>query len=153
MPSILQFTASVAGLAFASVSLFGWGTIVRCITRTSNELWPVTIVLGLCTVLMIGGLVNVARIAFAESLWSIAIAGFLLAVFHFMRSKFSFAAIIRLRPASITWIEAASVSIFIVLVIGFTIATQLPPDAFNVDDDLQTYFLFPVRQLQTGTVS
>src|SRR3974390_2815941 len=117
MPSILQFTTSGAGLAFASVSLFGWGTIVRRVTRTSHDLWPVTIALGLCTVLMIGGLVNLARIAFAEILLSIAIAGFLFAVFHLMRSKFSPTAIIRLRPASITWIEAASVTIFIVLVI------------------------------------
>src|SRR5262249_36494395 len=40
----------------------------------------------------------------------------------------------------------------IVTVIGFTIVTQLPPDVFNIEDDLPKYFAHPVRQLQTGTL-
>ena len=152
MNPIVQFSASLGGLAFASASLFGWGAIVRRLARLPNGSWPVTIALGLSAVLVIGGILNVARIAFAGTLWCVAASGLLFAVYQIARSEISLGTIIRSRWTGIICLEAALVSAFIVLVTIFTIATQLPPDAFNFQDDLQKYFAHPVRQLQTGTV-
>jgi hypothetical protein len=118
----------------------------------ANGTWPVTIALGLGLVLVIGGIVNVARIAFAATVWSIAIAGLLFAIVHLKRSVRSRLMFIRPGWDRMTWIEAASVGTFIALAISLTIATQLPPDVFNFPDDLQKYFAHPVRQLQTGTL-
>ena len=50
------------------------------------------------------------------------------------------------------WREDALAGGFIAMVIGFTVATQLPPEAFNYHDDFQKYFAHPVRMLATGTL-
>jgi hypothetical protein len=117
--------------------------------------WPITIGLGLGVVLAIGGVVNVARIAFALTVWIIATIGFLFFVFTLQQT----------RPSSSTWlrkawaaqtrserIETLATVTFIVLIVVFAVATQLPPDVFNFDDDLRKYFTYPVRQLATGTL-
>src|SRR5262249_58269850 len=131
MTSIVLFTVSVVGLGLTTISFFGWGTVVRGLARMKNRTWPTTIGLGLSAVLTIGGIVNVARIAFAEVLWSITIVGILFAILH-LRLKFSWSRFIHPGWSRMTWIEAASIAAFIVTVIGFTIVTQLPPDVFNI---------------------
>jgi hypothetical protein len=40
----------------------------------------------------------------------------------------------------------------IAVVLWCTIATQLPPKVYNCFDDLQKYFAYPVRMLETGTL-
>src|SRR5262245_34174369 len=69
---IVEFIVSVGILVVAAASLFGWGEQVRRMARMPALAWPTTIGLGLGTVLAIGGLVNVARIAFAMTLWIVA---------------------------------------------------------------------------------
>ena len=118
----------------------------------ANGTWPVTIGLGVSAVLLIGGLANLARIAFTATLLGITIAGFMFAIFHFTRSKVSGPTFFRQDWVMMTWIEAGLAAAFIAITIGFTIATQLPPDVFNFHDDLQKYFAHPVRQLETGTL-
>jgi hypothetical protein len=152
MTPIIQFCTSVGALILASASLFGWGTSVRRLARMANGTWPVTIGLGLSAVLLIGGIANVARIAFASTLLGVTIVGLLFTIFHFMKSKVFGPNFFHPNWAWITWIEAGLVTAFIVIAVGFTITTQLPPDVFNFQDDLQKYFAHPVRQLETGTL-
>jgi hypothetical protein len=136
----------------ATASLFGWGTIVRRLGKMAGGTWPVTVGLGLSAVLLVGGVVNDARIAFATTLAGITIVGVLFAIFHLARSKVRTADLFRPDWTRMTWIEAGLVAAFIAVAIGFTIATQLPPDVLNFHDDLQKYFAHPVRQLETGTL-
>lgn len=151
MSAIGQFALSVGVLLLASMSLLGWGGVVRRAAGCSGGVWPVTMALGLGAVLAIGGIVNLARIAFAVTLWVIAAAGLL-----FLAPR------LRSWPASVktAWraagtserIEAAAACALIALVAGLTVATQAAPEVFNVRDDFPKYFAHPARELQTGTL-
>ena len=151
----MQFVLSIGALLFAGASLFGWGELVRRIARMAPSSWPITIGLGLSTVLAIGGVVNLARISFAVTLWIVATTGFLLFVLairqacHPVRTCSVLLWTSRTRSERI---ETVAASAFIAVIIFVIVATQLPPAAFNFHDDLQKYFAHPVRQLSTGTL-
>ena len=151
MAPLIKFGVSVAILALAAASLFGWGTVVRRLSKLANGTWPVTIGLGLGAVLMLGGIANVARLAFAWTLWSLTTAGLVLAILHIVRQRGS----LRFPGAGwnrADWVEAVSACVLIALATGFAIVTQLPPRVFHYTDDFQKYFAHPVRQLETGTL-
>jgi hypothetical protein len=152
MAPLIKFGVSTAVLLLAAVSLFGWGKLVRRLANMANGTWPVTIGLGLSTVLMLGGILNVARLAFAWTLWGLAAAGIAFAIFYVGRSRRSPPVSQREGWALTAWIEAGSAGAFIALATGFAIATQLPPRVFHLFDDFQKYFAYPVRQLETGTL-
>jgi hypothetical protein len=150
---LLKFFYAVGTLAIACASLFGWGILIRRFSRVPKGSTPVTIALGLSAILVVGGLLNLARIAFAPALWLVAGTGLVACAVHIIP------ALSRIRPSSLTdetswsgWSEDALASGFIAIMIGFTVATQLPPAAFNFHDDLQKYFAHPVRMLATGTL-
>ena len=152
MAPLIRFGISIGVLALASASLFGWGMVVRRLANMANGTWPVTIGLGLSAVLMLGGIVNVARVAFNWTLWTLTAAGIAFAIFTFARSRHPRLLFMREGRAWTTWIEAASTGAFIALATGFAIATELPPAVFHFADDFQKYFAHPVRQLETGTL-
>lgn len=153
MTAGLRVACSALLLAGAGLSLLGWGMLARRVTRTAGS-WPTTIALGLSGVLVVGGLLNLARIAYAPALWAAAAGGLLLLALD-VKSPGRLVAwarsIRQRRPAE--WAEDAVTGAFIGAVLVFTTATQLPPDVFNYDDDLQKYFAHPVRMLATGTLT
>jgi len=136
-------------LLLAAASLFGWGSLTRRLTRTSSGPWPTTIGLGLAAIVVVGGVVNLLRVAYAPVLLIIFIVG--LVVFRFHAKSF------RPRQPSV-WksrsavFELSLVALLIATVTLFTILTQVPPRAFNFHDDLEKYFAHPVRMLATGTL-
>jgi hypothetical protein len=147
-----QFILSLGALLVANVSLLGWGGVVRRAAGSAGGTWPVTISLGLSAALLLGGIVNLARITFAPTLCIIAAAGIVFFVPYAATWNW---------PATIqTWwkatpksqrVEAVFIIGFVAVVIGIAIATQLPPAVFS-GNDLQTYFAHPTRELQTGTL-
>jgi hypothetical protein len=48
---------------------------------------------------------------------------------------------------------AVSAALVVIVVLSFVAATQFPPAAFNIYDDLEKYFAFPTRMLTTGTLA
>ena len=133
--------AAMAGFAFA---LYGWGCAFRRLFKMERGVWPVTVALGMASVIFLGGLLNAVAFAFAPALIVVFVLGAGLAIIdlkgHF-RNLWC--------PPSRTWL---AVMIPTAVIIAFTVATQLPPAAFNADDDFTKYFLYPVRMLHTGTV-
>src|SRR5689334_14485478 len=121
MASLVQFGVSIGTLMLSAVSLFGWGTAVRHLAKMANGSWPVTIGLGLGAILMLGGLLNVARLAFAWILWSLTAAGVAFAIVYLARSWRSTLVAMRETWGRPAWIEAASAGIFIALATGFAI--------------------------------
>lgn len=155
MQPVMHFALAVAALALASASLFGWGATVRRLAGAGTGLWPVTIGVGLATVVMIGGIFNLARVALPATVVVVALAGLVLGGCQLRSCRTAAVTGTRHPPQAGTasaWLETAAVGILILLVVGFAIATQVPPAVFNHFDDLGKYFAHPVRQLETGTV-
>jgi hypothetical protein len=124
-------------MALATLMLAGWGWAFRRAFPTEAG-WPETVVLGLGTVIFIGGILNLARLAHPWAIAMVAAAGIVLGVLGIRERRPQ-------RPDLLT-------SLLILAVAIFTIVTQLPPDVYNFHDDLQKYFAYCVRMLETGTV-
>src|SRR5580698_873971 len=132
----MVIATSLVLLAVATLMFFGWGSAFLNLFRLKPTAWPATVALGMAAVVFVGGVLNLARIAYPAALATITIVGLLLA----LREGFSF------EPPSIL------VAIIIAAAVIFTIATQLPPSIYNFHDDYQKYFAYPVRMVETGTV-
>jgi hypothetical protein len=130
--------------AFAFV-LYGWGWTARRLfsnaSRAESRSWPSTAASGMAAIVFLGGVLNLARLAYPWALALVAIVGVALGVLALK------SAIKRGGNRSISniWLLAAVVFCFVVL-------TQVPPKAYNFHDDYQKYFVHPVRMLETGTV-
>ena len=137
----MKVVFALAVFAAAAFMLYGWGWAARRILRAEAALWSATAAAGMAAVVFIGGLLNLARIAFPWALGCLAAAGIALGV----------VALLKERPRKF---EVSALAWFIVpvAVLIFTIVTQVPPRAYNFHDDFQKYFGHPVRMLETGTV-
>lgn len=129
----MVIAASLVLLAAAAMMCFGWGAAFCRLFHVEQKSLPVTISLGMAAVVFIGGILNLARLAYPTALAIVAIIGIALA----LRGRVSF---------EWPWL------IPIAAVVIFTIATQLPPSIYNFHDDYQKYFAYPVRMVETGTV-
>jgi hypothetical protein len=135
--------------AFA-VSCSGWGLIVRRVLRLEKGAWPSTVALGLAALVALGGLLNLARLVSPASLATLFSIGWIpAAATFFVRCKERRAPARRLRKSAPVWIFAW---VTVILLLAYTVITQLPPGAYNLDDDFTAYFAHPVRMVQTGTV-
>ena len=67
--------AAMAGFAFA---LYGWGCAFRRLFKMDRGVWPVTVALGMASVIFLGGLLNAVAFAFAPALIVVFVHGHLL---------------------------------------------------------------------------
>lgn len=136
-------------IAFA-VSCSGWGLIVRRVLRLQKGAWPSTVTLGLAALVALGGVLNLARLVSPASLATLFSIGWIPAAFtFFVRCKESPALARCFRKGAPVW---TFTWVAVILVLIFTVITQLPPGAYNLDDDFTAYFNHPVRMVQTGTI-
>ncbi|MGA2093305.1 MAG: hypothetical protein ABSH16_07875 [Sedimentisphaerales bacterium] len=104
-----------------------------------------TITVGLGVVIFLGGVLNLLRLAYGWAFDILLIVGIALAGW-FTRFKFKL-------PRKVSdWLCAAIPGLLIVVIMLFTVKTQLPPKVFNWHDDFEKYFAHPVRMLETGTL-
>jgi hypothetical protein len=120
----------------ATLMLWGWGSAFQRVFRLERATWPATAAVGMAVVVFVGGILNLARLAYPWALTAIVAIGIYLA----LRAGISFET-----PPVLVVLAIAVVTVF-------TIATQLPPGMYNGHDDFQKYFAYPVRMLETGTV-
>jgi hypothetical protein len=142
----------VKALAFfillaATLLFWGVGVTLQRLMRVKPLIGPVAIGLGISAVIFVGGLLNLARIAFAPVLWSIAAIALLITLRELRHVKLDSQIAL---PAKIDLLAAAALIGAVAL---FVIGTQLPPSVFNFHDDFEKYFSHPVRMLSTGTLS
>lgn len=134
----MVLAASLGVMVVATLMLGGWGWAFRRALGLERGTWPSTVALGMATVVFLGGILNLTRLAHPWALALVAAAGILL----------SFSALREIpleRPPLL-------ISLLIAGIVIFTIATQLPPNVYNFRDDYEKYFAYPVRMLETGTV-
>jgi len=150
----MTLASALAIIVLASISFYGWGRIARRLMRMPNGGWPTTIALGLAGVVFLGGVANLARIAFPATIGAIFAFG-LLAAGIFGRAamrRISFghggllATDVRKSPTKVLiW---GCIGVLLV----FQVYTQASPSGYNYHDDYQKYFALPVRMIETGTL-
>ena len=127
-------------------SLWGWGSLFKRIINVHPGNAAVTLLLGLALWVFFGGILNVLSLAYPIALDVIVIFGLILFYLH------SRSLLLGIKLDKSQWTYAGALLALILVYIGFVIATQLPPDAYNLHDDFEKYFAHPSRMLQTGTL-
>lgn len=135
--------AILAALAVFIVSLWGWGWGVRRVFGIAAGSASLTLGSGLAGLIFLGGVLNLIRLADAPALLGLVAGGLVLAGFGRSES--------RAWVARLSWRDLA-ILVPVLLILTFTVATQLPPAAYNAADDYAKYFFHPVRMLATGTL-
>ncbi len=140
----MQF-AILAALAVFIVGLWGWGWGVRRAfgMGAAADSASLTLGLGLAGLIFLGGVLNLIRLAGAPALLGLVLGGLVLAWVG--RGE------VRAWAARLSWRDFA-IAVPVLLILAFTVATQLPPAAYNAADDYAKYFFHPVRMLATGTL-
>lgn len=142
----MVFAGFIAVLIVAGISLIGWGTLANRLTRNPARNWVVILCVGLAVIIFFGGVLNLLRLAYGWAFDGLTLGGIVLAVS--LNKKF--------RPSlprnKGEWLYVIILGLVISLIMGATIVTQLPPRVFNYHDDLEKYFAYPVRMLETGTL-
>jgi len=126
-------------------ALWGWGVLCQRLAKCPVRNWAVTIIFGLGSIIFWGGVLNLLRLAYGWTFDGLLLIGIALAVKY---RKFR----PRLPSDAGEWFHLAILCVPVVLIMFFTVQTQLPPKAFNYHDDFEKYFAHPVRMLQTGTL-
>jgi hypothetical protein len=127
-------------IALFAFSFYGWGRGARRLFHMERGGWAATAVLGMAAVVFLGGVLNIARLAYPWALATVAAAGVLLAVPDLKGISFKFDS------------RSTIVVLLTALIVGFTVLTQLPPRSYNFHDDYEKYFAHVVRMIETGTV-
>ena len=133
---------AVCGLllsALAALSCLGWG---RLVDGRAGLAWPVAATLGLAVVVALGGLLNLAGMAFGWALDGVAAIGLILAGWTLWR-----------RPPRAPSARGLAIAALALIPAGFVAATQLPITLFDFLDDFSKYFAYPMRMLATGTLA
>jgi hypothetical protein len=155
---VLTPLLAIAVLAVCLAALVGWGSLLHRLCGGGAPVpWTYRAALGLVAVALLGGPLNLARLAYGPALDALVVAGLAL---------LAAPALARLRRRPIAagpegaapgpdW-RARAADLLPRLVIGaaalFLVATLLPAGVFNHHDDMQKYMVPPLRMLQTGTL-
>lgn len=126
-------------------SLFGLGGLCCRTIGYRAGTWPETIGIGMAGLIVVGGVLNLCRISYGPVYDCMLVAGMIAAFWAVPRKIYDTAF-----PAWI-WYQAA-LSALIIGTLWMIGHAELPPSAFNYQDDFEKYFVHPVRMLRTGTV-
>lgn len=160
---MLAFLIAVFVLLVFLASCYGWGRFMfGQVYRVAPSSPAFCITLGLGTWVVIGGLLNLARISYGFSLEIILAIGLVLLALdvnrlgssNFFRFREFFASVTRASSAPLL-IKRFSNLVPLVLLLfatAFHMLTVLPTGAVNFHDDFHKYLVAPYRMLQTGSL-
>jgi hypothetical protein len=132
--------------AIVLISFAGWGELAGRVTRFKSAGWGFRFATGTAVVISLGGVLNLAHAISRQSVFCVLAIGAAYAVMNLRLPR-------RLRKPS----PAAAVLVCSVLcLVGVRYAGSLRgstdcPGAFECEDDLRAYLVFPNRMLQIGT--
>ncbi|SPD73125.1 membrane hypothetical protein [uncultured Desulfobacterium sp.] len=144
----------VGALAFIYFSaFFGWGRLVEILLRLRWPL-PFTTCLGMSFLIFLGGVLNLAGLAYPIVLDIVIIFGLGISIFTSLRSLHltSISACKRHYLTSEYLSGLLPSAVLIIIVFGYLTHTVSTPMAFNFHDDLEKYITHPIRMLETGSV-
>jgi len=148
-----NFIISVAIIGAYTLSIIGWGKLTLRLSDYSNHKNSLSYetLIGIASLIIIGGILNTIGIAYANTLNAIIFLGWILA------SYFMFGAIqkINLSQAlkSANEFRSDHFSIFITGFIAvFVISQLLPSNIFNYHDDMHSYLTRITLMIDTGSL-
>ncbi|MCP4113414.1 MAG: hypothetical protein GY749_49115 [Desulfobacteraceae bacterium] len=128
------------------VAIYGFGLFINQLTNYYNNNYAINLTIGLGCLIFLGGVFNLLNIAYG---WIFDIL-FLVGIVIFIQKSKNVQFNLQKNKSELFHFILVALVIFVIMF--FTIATQLPPDAYNYHDDFEKYFAHPVRMLQTGTL-
>ncbi|MSU24774.1 MAG: hypothetical protein EXS32_13245 [Opitutus sp.] len=138
----------LAAVVVGFVVLGGWGWVAKRLAGMPALPLFVTVAVGMATLLCLGGILNLARLASRPAFDLLVLSGLLAA---------GVAGGVGLRERlrwRFEWSWAQAVAALALVAVGWFVARYLTPvSAFNWHDDFERYFSYPVRMLATGTVA
>ncbi len=141
----IRWPIFAASIALSFCSLWGWGWLFSRCARLPRAGGALTITTGLAAIIMLGGWLTLAGVAYALTLRGVLFLGLILGAIAWWRAG-------RRIPAMPRVGEFVA-SIPILLVAWFVARYLTPPVVFNIHDDLERYFAYPVKLLATGTLA
>lgn len=130
----------------AGTALWGWGRVIRRWLPGPRVSGPLTTVLGLGGILFAGGVLNAAGWAHPAALNALIAAGIAVALGAAAERLIGGRAL--RRPAA----GAGLAAIPLLVAGGFLAVHLVPQQTYNLYDDFQKYFAYPVRMLATGSL-
>jgi hypothetical protein len=144
-PAAAVIASGAAGVALMACAFYGWGRLARRLAGLPKGTWPVSVALGLASVIFLGGVLNLCRLAYPAALAGIVLAGLALTAMTLWRDG---AATLKFERNwwSVLW------AVGLAGLTGFAIVTQLAPSLYNPSDDFQYFFAHAIRMVETGTL-
>jgi hypothetical protein len=133
-------------VAIAGMALWGWGRVIRGLAGGRPLSAPLTIALGLGGVIFLGGVLNALGLAYPAALNAMILAGLAAVVPKLVKRGARGPGGSRANPGG-GW------ALVPILVAGWFLAAHLvPQQSYNIYDDFEKYFAYPVKMLATGTL-
>ncbi len=155
---MLFFSVLLTLLVFL-ISSYGLGFVtMRWAIRADNNTFPFLTVIGVADLIVMGGILNLAGMAYPAAMYVLILLGLACFVLALMDSYRFRSQLNRPHPSNFLTRKASLLNLIFptllvaIAVIFFTV-TLLPSGVFNWVDDFDMYILRPVRMLQTGTLS
>lgn len=142
---------------FVSSSGFGFAVMKWCIRNGTHDfsLWAAA---GIASLIVLGGLLNLAGLAYPVSLYALLALGVMLFALSFS-GRFKIPA----QPGNTSFLKDGIKNVsrldgllpllLVAIAVIFLAVTLLPSDAFNYHDDFHTYIPRTLRMLQVGTLA
>jgi hypothetical protein len=134
-------------------ALYGIGRIIEKVFLIFFP-YPFTIILGLACLIFLGGILNLAGIAYPLVLDAIILAGlgyFTITFFKDWKQKLFFLKRSQILSKS-NMVKFLPSALLIGIVFVFSAYALSSPEVFNVHDDLEKYINHPIRMLSTGSL-
>jgi len=126
--------------------MYGWGHIF--FFKTISKYISLNITIGMAVTLFIGGILNFLNLAYQNTLNIIFFIGVILFIIKVYK--------IQLNIKSLNFIKDLNKNYFFfllpILLLFLNIISSINPEAYNYHDDFQTYFIHPIKMLETGSV-
>lgn len=154
----MTFFLAILTLLLLLTSSYGFGfATMKWVIRDEVNYFSLLVVVGISCLIVLGGILNLARIAYPAALYTVLLLGLIF-------SMQSFISRLKIRPqlssffrsddsaAKLSLLDRLLPPLIVATAAIFFVATLLPSNAFNHSDDFQGYFIRPLRMLQTGTL-
>ncbi len=141
---------SLAMLIFFALGAYGWGRALACFLRAPLfRVHSFCVVAGLAVLNILGGWLNLLKLATTPALFALLAGGALFALVDLWRRKPWAATVGRQRPSLVILLPLLIALVFTIGAAAFLIR----PLAFNHYDDFITYLPRVLRMVQTGTLA
>ena len=127
-------------------SMYGWGHIF--LLKSLSNYISINIVIGMGTILFIGGILNYFNLAYLGIIIFLFFIGLILFLLKIFTKLHYFKTVKLIKNFKKTYCFFLLPIILLII----SIISSINPDAYNYHDDYQKYFVHPIKMLETGSV-